>query len=83
MFKGMDSISNSNDELSGNRPQLEVETFEMASRMQDMEFRLPRLPTPNTDDVPMPLLADTADLAQVIKVVNELIKRDLTVKRVE
>ena len=79
----MDSISNSNDELSGNRPQLEVETFEMSSRMQDMELRLPILPTPNTDDVPMQLLDSNADLAQVIKVVNELIKRDLTIRRVE
>ncbi len=83
MFYGMDSISNSNDELSGNRPQLEVETFEMVTRMQDMEFRVPRFRPPTTDDVPIPLLADDADLAQVIKVINELIKRDLTLKKVK
>ena len=77
MFYGIDSIS------SENIPQSEAGTSEISTRMQDIEYRLPKVPTPTTDHVPIAFLDDTADLAQVIKVINELIKRDLTVKRVE
>ena len=84
MFAGMDSISNANDELAqDNRADLTVETNEMSTRMQDMEYRLPQLPTLTTDDVPMAFLAKSADLPTVIKAINELIKRDLTVRSVE
>lgn len=83
MFTGLDSVDHANDLLSGDKDRADALTFESATRIQDMESRIPRIPSPTSDDVPLAFLKDDALMEEVIAKVNELIKRDLKYKRVE
>ena len=56
---------------------------EIMTRIQDIENKLPEFEPRNANDVPIAFLSDTATLQEVIKVVNKLIKRDLTVYRIK
>lgn len=52
-------------------------------RVQDVENRLPTEPKLTHNDVTMKFLSSSATLPEVIKKINELIKRDLTMGKVK
>ncbi len=52
-------------------------------RVQDLETRLPREDLLTNNDVTMKFLSSSATLPEVIKKINELIKRDLTIGKVK
>jgi len=83
MFSGIDDIYDKNGEVHSNRPPLISETNEMMTRIQDMEYRIPKGKELNSNDAPMDMLPDDALLVDVIKAINQLIKRDFTVKEVK
>lgn len=76
MISGVDSISPKGVQRGTSLP-------ELLTRVQDIESRLPMLEEPNSNEVPIKQLPSSATLADVISVVNELIKRDLTRKKVQ
>lgn len=58
-------------------------TKDILARLQDIEARLPIEKPFNHNDVPLALLSSTATLTDVIKAVNELIKRSVTLREVK
>jgi hypothetical protein len=57
--------------------------LEIFARLQDIENRLPEFKGLNTFDVPLPILATTATLEEVISTVNKLIQRDVRQDRLK
>lgn len=56
---------------------------DLVIKVQDLEAKMPVDKPFTHNDVPLALLASTATLSDVIKAVNELIKRSLIVREVK